>query len=291
MNKRLSILLVLLMAGLPSMAQNEDTPTADDFYISTLEHQQRPMPFPHLRESDVVWSTMLWKTIDLNELFNQFIYYPIENPDPSGKKSLAYLFWDAVASGEIPVFEDDELTIPIDNLQFVARYTKPDTILLEIGYDDDDNELYQTIIRPHEFDGAEIYQYSIREAWFIGRQDTRMDSRRLAIAPLKQSYHKFANTEEEIYLGRLPLFWVPMQNPAVRRLLARYTAYTNDNNLVGQPSWDWIFLHQRYNAFITRESNIYSRAINHYLTGEDAIEQSDLIEDKLYDIENDIWDY
>lgn len=286
-----SILLAILAITVPSVAQNDIEPTADDFYISTLEHQQRPMPFPHLRESDVVWSTMLWKTIDLNELFNQFIYYPIENPDPSGKKSLAYVIWDAVAAGEIPIYEDDELTIPIDNIQFVARYTKPDTILLEIGYDDDDNELYQTIIRPHEFDGAEIYQYSLREAWFIGRQDTRMDSRRLAVAPLKQSYHKFANTEEEIYLGRLPLFWVPMQNPSVRRLLARYTAYTNDNNLVGQPSWDWIFLSQRYHAFITRESNIYSRSINHYLTGEDALEQADLIEDKLYDIENDIWDY
>lgn len=286
-----SILLAFLAITVPSVAQNDIEPTADDFYISTMEHQQRPMPFPHLRESDVVWSTMLWKTIDLNELFNQFIYYPIENPDPSGKKSLAYVIWDAVAAGEIPIYEDDELTIPIDNIQFVARYTKPDTILLEIGYDDDDNELYQTIIRPHEFDGAEIYQYSLREAWFIGRQDTRMDSRRLAVAPLKQSYHKFANTEEEIYLGRLPLFWVPMQNPSVRRLLARYTAYTNDNNLVGQPSWDWIFLSQRYHAFITRESNIYSRSINHYLTGEDALEQADLIEDKLFDIENDIWDY
>lgn len=291
MRAHCSILLAFLAITVPSVAQNDIEPTADDFYISTLEHQQRPMPFPHLRESDVVWSTMLWKTIDLNELFNQFIYYPIENPDPSGKKSLAYVIWDAVAAGEIPIYEDDELTIPIDNIQFVARYTKPDTILLEIGYDDDDNELYQTIIRPHEFDGAEIYQYSLREAWFIGRQDTRMDSRRLAVAPLKQSYHKFANTEEEIYLGRLPLFWVPMQNPSVRRLLARYTAYTNDNNLVGQPSWDWIFLSQRYHAFITRESNIYSRAINHYLTGEDALEQADLIEDKLFDIENDIWDY
>lgn len=291
MTRQLSILLILLAIVVPTVAQNEEVPTADDFYHSTLVRQQRPMPFPHLRESDVVWTTMLWKTLDLNELFNQFIYYPIENPDPSGKKSLAYILWDAVATGEIPIFEDDQLTIPIDNLQFVARYTKPDTILLEIGYDDDDNELYQTIIRPHEFDGAEIYQYSIREAWFIGRQDTRMDSRRLSLAPLKQSYHKFANTEEEIYLGRLPLFWVPLQNPTVRRLLARYSAHTNDNNMVGQPSWDWIFLNQRYTAFITRESNIYSRAINHYLTGEDALEQADLIEDKLYDIENDLWDY
>lgn len=291
MSRRCSVLLLLLLVALPSVAQLQEPPSAGDIYTSTLEGQRRPLPFPHLRESDVVWSTMLWKTVDLNELFNQFIYYPIENPDPSGKKSLAYVLWDAIAANEIPIYEDDQLTIPIDNQLFITRYTKPDTILLEIGYDDDDNELYQTIIRPNEFDGADIYQYSIREAWFIGRQDTRQDSRRLAIAPLKQSYHKFANTEEEIYLGRLPLFWVPLQNPTVRRLLAQYTAYTSDNNMVGQPSWDWIFLHQRYTAFITRESNIYSRAINHYLTGEDAIEQSDLIEDKLHDIENDLWDY
>lgn len=292
MSRHCCILLAFLAAALPAVAQFEDDePTADDIYISILDGQRRPLPFPHLRESDVVWSTMIWKTIDLNELFNQFFYYPIDNPNPTGKKSLAYVLWDAIVSGEIPIYEDDLLTIPLDNSIFVVQYTKGDTIQLEIGYDDDDNEMYQTIIRPNEFDGSEIYQYSIREAWFIGRQDTRMDSRRLALAPLKKSYRKFADTEEEIFLGCLPIFWVPMQNPSVRRLLARYTAYINDNNLVGQPSWDWIFLHQRYTSYITRESNIYSRAINHYLTGEDALEQADLIEDKLFDIENDIWDY
>lgn len=272
-------------------AQNTDEPSADHFYPQHLEKDRLPLPFPHLRESDIVWSTMIWKTIDLNELFNQFFYYPTDNPDPSGKKCLAYILWDALAESEIPIYEDDELKIPIDNETFVRRYTKPDTILLEIGYDDDYNEEYQTIIRPNEFDAVEIYQYSLREAWFIGRQETRQDSRRLALAPLKQSYHKFANTEEEIYLGRLPVFWVPMQNPSVRRLLARHTAYTNDNNLVGQPSWDWVFINQRYSAYISRESNIYSRAISSYLTGEDAIEEAALIEEKLYDIENDLWDY
>lgn len=292
MGKRtiISVMLVLLWA-VPSVAQNLDTPSANDFHSSVLERQRRPMPFPFLRESDVLWSTMLWKTIDLNELYNQFFYYPIDNPDPSGKKSLAYILWDAVADGEITIYEDDDLKVPIDNELFVRNYTKADTILLEIGYDDDDNELYQTIIRPHEFDGAEVLQYSLREAWFIGRQDTRQDSRRMALAPLKQSYHKFANTEEEIYLGNLPLFWVPMQNPSVRSLLARYSSYLSENNLVGQPSWDWIFIHQRYTAYITRESNIYSRSISHYLTGEDALDEADLIEEKLFDIENDLWDY
>ena len=234
---------------------------------------------------------MLWKTIDLHELFNQYFYFPIDNPDPSGKKSLAYTLWDAVADDIIPIYEDAALTIPIDNEIFVRRYTKPDTLQLEIGYDDDDNELYQTIIRPHDFDGSEIMYYSLREAWFIGKQDTRQDSRRLALAPMKPSYHKFANTEEEIYMGLLPLFWVPMQHPEVRRLLAQTTAYIDDNNLVGQPSWDWVFINQHYNAYITRESNVYSRTISQYLTGEDALLESDRIEDKVFDIENDMWEY
>lgn len=285
MRKTLSIALLLTLS-VCAWAQSPD-----EFYPQRLTGRQEPMPYPFLRESDIVWSTMLWKTIDLNELFNQFFYYPIENPDRSGKKSLAYILWDAIVDGSLPVYEDDALTVPIDNDLFVRQYTRPDTIQLEIGYDDDDNELYQTIIRPREFDGAEILQYSIREAWFIGKQDTRQDSRRLALAPLKQSYHKFANTEEEIYLGLLPLFWVPLQHPEVRRLLAQNTAYTDMNNLVGQPAWDHIFVTQHYTAYITKESNRYTRSISQYLTGEDALLESERIEDKVFDIENDMWEY
>lgn len=265
--------------------------SAGEFHTQILTSQQRYMSYPHLRESDVVWSTMIWKTIDVNELFNHFFYYPIDNQDPSGKKSLAYTLWDAMAEGTIPIYEDDALTIPLDAEIFVRHYTKADTILLEIDYGDDDNEEYQTIIRPHEFDGAEIYQYAIREAWFIGKQESRQESRRIAVAPLKKSYRKFANTEEEIYLGLLPLFWVPMQHPGTRKLLSRSTAFTDPNNLVGQPSWDWVFVNQYYNAYITRESNRYLRSITQYLTGEDAILESERIEDKLFDIESDMWEY
>ena len=283
--------LNLLFLSLGLYAQEEDAIPTGDINTHILEKQRQPLPFAHLRESDVVWSTTVWKTIDLHEAVNQFFYFPIDNPDPSGKKSLAYILWDAMADGEIPVYEDDDLKIPIDHELFVKKYTKADTILLEIGYDDDDNEEFQTIIRPREFDGAEIFQYSIREVWFIGRQDTRMEVRKMALAPLKQSYHKFANTEEEIYMGMLPIFWVPMQNPAVRRLLTRYSAHINEHNMVGQPTWDWVFLNQYYNSYITQESNIYSRKVRDYATGEDAIWESQYIEEKLFDIENDIWDY
>ncbi len=260
-------------------------------YKEELTAGQKYMPYPFLRESDIVWSTTLWKTIDLNEAFNQYMYFPIDDNDRSGKKSLAYVIWDAVAANEIPIFEDDELKIPIDNLLFVERYTKADTILLEIGYDDDDNELFQTVIQPNDFDGAEIFRYALREVWFIGKQDTRQDSRRIALAPLKEMKVKFGDTEELINLGIQPLFWIPMQNPIVRTLLSKNNSYYDEVNAVGQPTWDNIFISQLYNAYITKESNIYGRSISRYLSGEDAILESDAIEEKVFNIGEDMWEY
>ena len=230
-------------------------------YKEELTAGQKYMPYPFLRESDIVWSTTLWKTIDLNEAFNQYMY------------------------------EDDELKIPIDNLLFVERYTKADTILLEIGYDDDDNELFETVIQPNDFDGAEIFRYALREVWFIGKQDTRQDSRRIALAPLKEMKVKFGDTEELINLGIQPLFWLPMQNPIVRTLLSKNNSYYDEVNAVGQPTWDNIFISQLYNAYITKESNIYGRSISRYLSGEDAILESDAIEEKVFNIGEDMWEY
>ena len=264
--------------------------SANDFYPQGIKAGQRPMPYPFLRESDVVWSTTLWKTIDLNEAFNQYFYFPTEREDPSGKKSLAFILWDALVAGELPIFEDDELKIPLDAELFVKRYTKADTITLEIGYDDDDNELYQTYIRPHDFESYEVKRYSLREVWFIGKQDTRQDSRRLALAPVKD-ITKTLSTGEDIYMGRAAIFWVPMQNPSVRAVLARNSSYFDEANAVNQPSWDYIFVAQLYNAYVTRESNRHNRSITDYLTGEDALLEAETIEERVFNIGEDMWEY
>ncbi len=289
MGKKLFILSLVITLAVSSTAQTVSV-KPDNVYISQGEEYQRPIPLPFIRKTDIVWSTEIWKTINSEQLFNQFFYFPNDEFLNYGKKSLAYILWDAMAAGEIPIYEDDDLLIPLDNEEFVRRYTRADTILLEIGYDEDDNEIYQTIIRPKYFDGSEIFNYSLRETWFIGRQDTRQDSRRIALAPVKESYRELPNGEV-IPLGNIPLFWVPMQNPLVRSLLARYPSYCNRSNNVQQPSWDWVFLNQHYDAYITRESDPQDRKIQDYLTGENAILESYYIEEKVFDIENEMWEY
>jgi len=260
-------------------------------HSEVLGTQQQPIPYVYVRPSDVVWATVLWKTIDLNEDFNQYIYFPLDQEDRSGKKSLAYVIWEAMERSEIPIYEDDELKVPIDNELFVARYTKADTIQLEIGYDEDDNELYQTVIVPKYFDGAEVYQYYLREIWFIDKQNTGLDSRRLALAPTKDIYVTLKSTREEIYMGHAPLFWIPMQDPSVRRVMAQHKAYLDEQNYVSQPSWDFVFVHQYYNAYVTRESNRYNRTISDYATGHDAILEASRIVEKVFSIGEDMWEY
>lgn len=283
--KALLILGIICSLASPAKAQG-----ADLFYSHDKVNNPQPIPYPYLRDVDILWSTTLWKTINCEELFNHFFYFPDDDVKNFGKKSLAYILWDAVVANEIPIYEDEELLFPIDNDLFVRNYTRADTIQLEIEYDEDDNEQYETIIRPRFFEGSEFYNYAIKEVWFIGKNDTRQDSRRIALAPLKESVITVGKTIE-INQGIIPIFWVPLQHPAVRALLARYTAYIDPSNIVRQPSWDWVFLNQHYSAYITRESNVYNRPINKYLTGEDAILESERIEQRVFDLESDMWEY
>src|ERR1041385_3876522 len=47
---------------------------------------RNPVPYPFVREADVMWSKRIWRTIDMREKLNQVYYYP-ETPH-NGLRSL-----------------------------------------------------------------------------------------------------------------------------------------------------------------------------------------------------------
>ena len=104
-----------------------------------------------------------------------------------------------------------------------------------------------------------------------------------------ESRFKVIDGETEI-MGTVTLFWVPMLSYNVRNLLARKETYYREN-LTSLPTWEYAFNSFLYSSFIPRVDNVYNRAIHEYLTGEDALLESQWIEEEIMNISLDMWEY
>lgn len=280
-------LIFILSMTMGAFAQSGNDVYGNYYTRKSIIEGQEAEKLQYVRENDVIWEYRIWRTIDLREKFNQLFFYPTEPEGSMGRKNLAYVLWDAVKNNEITIYEDDEFKIPIENDVFIERYTRADTIVLEI-IDENEEYEYETILVPKEFNSEEIYQYRLKEAWFISKQITEQEVRIVGMTMVKDLF-KERDGERE-YIGTVELFWIPMLSSSVRNMLARHEAYVEDN-IANLPSWLSIFKQRRFNSFITRETNRFNRTIGSYLTGIDAIMEAEDIENKLLDMSIDMWEY
>ena len=150
----------------------------------------------------------------------------------------------------------------------------------------DVEEITDTI--PEDFDPASAKMVQLKEYWYIDKQDTRQKVRIVGLCFIFDKMTYQAGTE--VPLSGQKSFWVPMNEMNVRQVLVNANAYEASND-VAERSYDDIFIQRYFDSYITRESNVYNRSIDDYLTGEDAILRSQDIENKIFDIESDMWEY
>ena len=211
-----------------------------DYYQRSMTWEHKPQDPGFVREADVYWCRMLWRIIDVREKENQYFYFPTDSNGVRGRKNFAYMLWDAIKAGEIELFEDDEMKIPLDCLKVVERATRSDTVQMAV-YDDYGEADYTTVFVPHEFSSEDIYQYAIKEAVYFDRARSGVQVRKIGIAPMEDKY-KVIDGETE-YMGTVTLFWVPMLSWEVRTLFAKRrptvakTSYTSPpGNTPSDPS-------------------------------------------------------
>ncbi len=294
MKKGLFVILAIAATVISVNAQNiidaEDGHNPNDFYQQGLVVGKKAMPYPYLRESDVVWKTTIWRAIDMNETFNQYMYFPQDNErNTQGRINLVNLIVTTAANGDFDVYEDDDMKIPQEWDKARANLAGQQVIRVDTGEEDEDgNPIYVDSTAPGEPDFESFKKVMLKEYWYIDKQDTRQKVRIVGLCFIFDKMTYQAGTE--VPLSGQKSFWVPMNEMNVRQVLVNANAYEASND-VAERSYDDIFIQRYFDSYITRESNVYNRSIDDYLTGEDAILRSQDIENKIFDIESDMWEY
>ena len=296
MKRLLFFLSFALIAAitLPVKAQNiidaEESNDAPHFYQKTLAKGKSAVPFEYLRESDVVWETAIWRTVDFREKFNQFFFFPTQ-PDENtqGRINLANAIYAAVSNGEIEVFADDELKIPIEWEVLNNSINKLDTIVVPGQIDEWGDQITpdRDSVVALGFEARDYETIYLKEYWYIDKEDTRQKVRIWAMAMV---FNSCKERDGELECMRIPKFWVPMNDMRVRNVLVKINAYDENNNSL-ERSYDEIFLSRYFDSYITRETNRHNREIGNYLSGLDALVESQNIEEKIFNIESDMWEY
>ncbi len=277
-----------------SIIDADDHRNPNEFYHSEGVVGKKAMPYPSLRGTDILWKKVVWREIDFNEKFNQFFFFPVNNEtNTQGRINLVNLIMKGVRNGEIPVYEDDDMEKELDLAEAMKLlvgdpYNKRVEALDENGqpiYDEEiDDYVMKDSLVTRSFDSTSVMKIRLKEYWYIDKQDTRQKVR---ITGLAFQYLK------ETLTGGQALewsFWIPMDDMRVRQVFVNANAYDENNDMV-ERSYDDIFIQRYFDSYIIRESNDYNRYISDYLTGEDAIYESQRIEDEIFNMESDMWEY
>ncbi len=247
-------------------------------------YQKKPMPIPWVREADVLWSQMVWRIIDVREKINQPLYFPTVPIE--GLSNLASLLLKGVESGQITAYDarnDDDFKTPLTMAEVKAAFGA-ETVTREVQNFDTGEIETRTI--EGEIRLEEIKQFMIKEEWYFDKQNSRLQVRIIGICPIQEFYR---TDMENSPLQRRKVFWV--YYPEARNLLANNHVF-NPYNDARRMTFDDLFIKRYFNSYIVQESNVFNnRTISQYLSGKNAMLESKQIEEKIFNYEQDLWEY
>ena len=161
----LVLCFVSLALTMPATAQVSNV--LDGAYVKESNITKRVVPYPALREADVMYTQRIWQEMDLREKINHPYYYPVK--PIADRKNLFDVLRTAllvegslVAYGTGPAGDDDEFRYPLSPNQ-VDSLLNP-TVRFE-KYDLATNERLPDSIGTVTLESSAITRYLIKEDW------------------------------------------------------------------------------------------------------------------------------
>lgn len=252
------------------------TPTdkpLDGVYERKIIEETPPLKYDNIREADVFWEKRIWRVLDVREKMNKPFVYP-EDP-------FINIILSAAKEEKITLYStiDDKFSEALDPNEASTIGVSVDTI---ITFDPETFEEQLKVVR-NELNWEDIKRFRIKEVWFFDEETSTMQVRILGIAPLREVYDDQGNFKYE-----QPMFWA--YYPELRDVLARKAAF-NPLNDATRMSWEDIFEMRYFSSYIYKESNVYDRRIQDYMTGVDILLEADKIKNEIFNFEHDLWSF
>jgi gliding motility associated protien GldN len=276
------IIALLLFLQLPGEAQVQNV--LDGAFVKEHNITKRVIPYPSLREADVMYHKRIWQRMDLRQKMNHPFYYPTDAIED--RKSLFDVIKNALlVDGSLtayslgPTEDDDEFHWPMTQDQIQEKLRPVITQYTEDIDTGDRIPVENTI----EVKSADITMYEIKEDWIYDKQRSERYIRIIGICPMKERFD-----DDGAKMGYESLFWLYF--PECRYVFANAEVY-NFMNDAQRRTFEDLFQKRMFASYIVKESNVYDRRIQGYTRGIDQLLEADRIKHEQFEIEHDLWSY
>ena len=244
--------------------------------------QNVPLPYPPIREADVMWARTYWRVIDFREKMNLFFYYP-QGPDKS--HNFIQILQDAIlVTKKVAAYDPlyDDFRIKLTPAEVMAIWTET---------------LYQSSTRPYppydsfdtvvvkRLDPGTVKRLKIKEYCFFDKYRSRMETRIVGICPVMERRDQLSGELR----GYSDMFWVYF--PELRYILANEKLNLGFANGIQTLTYDDVFTKRYFSSYLYKEDNVHDRSIPAYLqSGMDALLESERIQETIRLYEHDLWE-
>lgn len=266
--------------------KNPNMPEIGFYKRSTIAEKVEPVPYTFVRESDVLWSKIIWREVDLKQKMNYPLYYPIQ--EMRDRKSLTQALYEAILDRTIFAYDPgpsfyspgDEFVATMSIKQVLDIMRPIDSTMTTNAQ----GQTQMTLVR-NDPRWREIKRLIIKEEWFFDSKRSVLEVRILGLCPVVESFDPNTNK-----LKREQAFWV--YYPEARKVLT-HTAVFNNKNDAQSISFDDLFFKRRFDSYIIRETNEYNnRSISSYKKGGiPNMLESERIQTDIFNTEHDLWEY
>lgn len=257
----------------------------DGAYVKETNLTKRVVPYPSLREADVMYVRRIWQDIDLRQKINQMFYFPVD-PIEDRKNLFDVIRYALETEGSLtaystgPAGDDDEFRYTMTPSE-VDSMLNPIVIIPQ--FDPVTGEVIGSMEAATTINSQDIVRYRVKEDWVWDRQRSQRHIRIIGLAPIIEKKDDEGNSQ-----GLAPLFW--LYYPECRYVFANAECYNYEND-AQRRTFEEIFQKRYFSSYIIKETNVFDRSISDYAQGIDALLESERIKDELFTIEHDLWHY